>query len=66
MENFYIDESGFTGADLMNDQQRFQGASSICISDEEAFRLINEFFPRLQAPEINTNRSPGVRAIDSP
>lgn len=52
MENFCIDESGFTGPDLMNDQQRWQGASSICISDEDAARLISEFFPRLQAPEL--------------
>ena len=52
MEIFHIDESGFTGHDLLNPDQRFQGASVICISDDEAAALIREFFPRMQAPEL--------------
>lgn len=52
MECFHIDESGFTGYDLLNKEQRFQGASAIGISDDDAARLIQEFFPRLQAPEL--------------
>ena len=51
-ECFRIDESGYTGYDLLNPDQRFQGASAVAISDEEATRLINEHFPRLQAPEL--------------
>lgn len=52
MERFSIDESGYTGFDLLNRDQRFQGATAISISDEEARRLIKEHFPRLQATEV--------------
>lgn len=52
MERFSIDESGYTGFDLLNRDQRFQGATAISISDEEAKRFIEEHFPRLQAPEL--------------
>jgi hypothetical protein len=52
MECFRIDESGYTGFDLLNSDQRFQGASAIAISDEDASRLIKEYFPKLQAPEL--------------
>lgn len=52
MECFRIDESGYTGFDLLNREQRFQGATAIAISDEDAARLIKEHFPALQAPEL--------------
>jgi hypothetical protein len=52
MECFRIDESGYTGFDLLNAEQRFQGAASIAISDQDAARLISEHFPKLQAPEL--------------
>jgi len=52
MERFSIDESGYTGFDLLNSDQRFQGASAISISDEDASGLINEYFPKLQAQEL--------------
>lgn len=52
MECFRIDESGYTGFDLLNPEQRFQGATAIAISDDEAARLIREHFPKLQAPEL--------------
>jgi hypothetical protein len=52
MERFSIDESGYTGFDLLNRDQRFQGATAISISDEDAKRLIAEHFPRLQAAEL--------------
>jgi hypothetical protein len=42
--------------------QRFQGASAIAISDEDAARLIKEHFPRLQASELkyrSLSRRPG-------
>lgn len=52
MECFRVDESGYTGFDLLNPDQCFQGASAIAISDEDAARLINEHFPRLQASEL--------------
>ena len=51
MECFRIDESGYTGFDLLNAEQRFQGATAVAISDEDAARLIKEHFPKLQASE---------------
>jgi hypothetical protein len=52
MECFRIDESGYTGFDLLNAEQRFQGAAAIAITDQDAARLISEHFPKLQAPEL--------------
>lgn len=52
MECFRIDESGYSGFDLLNPDQRFQGAAAIAISDQDAARLINEHFQKLQAPEL--------------
>ena len=52
MECFRIDESGYTGFDLINRDQRFQGATAIAITDEDAARLIKEHFPKLQAEEL--------------
>lgn len=52
MECFRIDESGYTGFDLLNAEQRFQGATAIAISDDDARRLIREYFPKLQADEL--------------
>lgn len=52
MQCFRIDESGYTGFDLLNRDQPFQGAAAISIDDEDAARLIKEHFPRLQAREL--------------
>ena len=52
MECFRIDESGYTGYDLLNHDQRFQGAAAIAIEDTAAERLIKEHFPRLKAREL--------------
>ena len=52
MECFRIDESGYTGHDLLNDDQRFQGAAAIAIDNADAEQLIKEYFPRLQAVEL--------------
>lgn len=49
---FRIDESGYTGFDLLNAEQRFQGATAIAIDDDDARRLIREYFPKLQAHEL--------------
>ncbi len=43
MECFSIDESGYTGFDLLNAEQRFQGAAAIAITHEEASRLSGTF-----------------------
>jgi hypothetical protein len=52
MECFRIDESGYTGFDLLNAEQPFQGAAAIAITDGEAARLVKEHFPNLQAAEL--------------
>lgn len=52
MECFRIDESGYTGFDLLNPEQRFQGATAVAVSDDDAVRLIKEHFPKLQAAEL--------------
>jgi hypothetical protein len=52
MECFSIDESGYTGFDLLNSDQRFQGATAISITDERAAQLIKEHFPKLCASEL--------------
>jgi len=36
VERFSIDESGYTGLDLLNPEERLQGATAIAISDDEA------------------------------
>jgi hypothetical protein len=62
MECFRIDESGYTGFDLLNPEQPFQGATAVAISDEDAARLIKEHFPKLQASELkyrSLSRRPG-------
>ena len=52
MKSVYIDESGYTGTDLLNQDQPFMGASAIYISDSEAEELINKYFPRIQSKEL--------------
>jgi hypothetical protein len=52
MECFRIDESGYTGFDLLNLDQRFQGATAIAIDDDQARRLIREHLPKLKADEL--------------
>lgn len=62
MECFRIDESGYTGFDLLNSDQPFQGATAIAIKDDDAARLIREHFPHLQASELKyraLSRRPG-------
>jgi len=65
MECFRIDESGYTGFDLLNEAQPFQGAAAIGIDYAEAARLIREYFPKLQAPELKY-RSLSKRASNHP
>lgn len=52
MKTFRVDESGYTGFDLLNPEQPFQGASALAISDDDAVHLIREHFPKLQAQEL--------------
>lgn len=52
MQCFRIDESGYTGFDLLNREQRFQGASAVAIEDKDAAALIRHHFPKLKATEL--------------
>lgn len=55
MKIFSIDESGYTGHDLLNKSQQWQGASAVSINHEEASNLIKKYFPRRQALELKFN-----------
>lgn len=52
MNSVFIDESGYTGADLLNQDQPFQAASAIYLSDSDASRLIEKHFPRIKSDEL--------------
>jgi len=47
-----MDESGYTGYDLLNSDQPVQAASSLMIDEKEAQRLVDNFFPRRQGKEL--------------
>jgi len=52
MVTIHIDESGYTGVDLLNRDQPFQGASSLRIDEESAKSLVDRFFPRRKSIEL--------------
>jgi len=52
MTTVYIDESGYTGFDLLNTSQPFQGASSLRIDEKSAKSLVDEYFPKRQGLEL--------------
>ncbi|MDX7677582.1 hypothetical protein SJT37_18855 [Aeromonas caviae] len=69
MECFRIDESGYTGFDLLNLEQRFQGAAAIAITitidDHQARRLIQEHREDLSvARELPPAGSPDKQILD--
>lgn len=52
MSIFSIDESGYTGRDLLQKSQPWQGASAVKISHDDALYLIKQHFPKRKAPEL--------------
>ncbi|MFS7195555.1 hypothetical protein AB6866_04425 [Rahnella inusitata] len=52
MSIFSMDESGYTGHDLLQKSQPWQGASAVNISHDDAAYLIRQHFPKLKAPEL--------------
>lgn len=48
----FMDESGFTGSDLLNSDQPFQVLTSVWISEEEAKNLADRFFPGHRGREL--------------
>ncbi len=70
MTTIYIDESGFTGGDLYNSEQRYFVIASTAISDREARAVLRRCFPQYQGAEFKftniwrrgTHRN-GLRAL---
>lgn len=52
MLTVYVDESGFTGGDLLNADQPFMALSAVFIGDDEAKELCDKHFAGVQAPEL--------------
>ena len=52
MTMIYLDESGFTGDDLLHDQQPHFVLASSLVGDEEAEAIMRRCFPRFQGPEF--------------
>jgi hypothetical protein len=52
MTTIYIDESGFTGDDLYNPEQRYFVIASTIIGDAEAEQILRRCFPRYQGSEF--------------
>lgn len=62
MLTVYMDESGFTGEDLISPEQPIFVHVSTILSDEECAALHEEFFSRTQGPELkhkNLSKWPG-------
>ena len=66
MECFSIDESGYTGFDLLNAEQPMQGATAVAIPTEDAARLIQEFFQSCKRRNLSFTRSLGELLTGSP
>jgi len=70
MTTIYIDESGFTGDDLYNSEQRYFVIASTAIGDNEARAVLRRCFPQYQGAEFKftniwrrrTHRN-GLRAL---
>lgn len=52
MQKFSVDESGYTGHDLLQRSQPFQGACAVSVSHDDARYLIKKHFPKFKAPEL--------------
>lgn len=70
MDCFRIDESGYTGFDLLNAEQRFQGATAIAISDEDAARRVRRPAARAGTSAAGSGRGvqrkrPTLAIVDS-
>jgi len=49
---YYMDESGYTGYDLLNTDQPFQGAATFKIDEKTAEDLIKQYFPKNKSLEL--------------
>ena len=56
MNTIYFDESGYTGGDLLNKEQRTFVLASLWLSEDEARELKGRFFNRVNASELKFNK----------
>ncbi len=56
METIYLDESGYTGGDLLSGEQRTLVLASLWLSEDEASELKGRFFSKVNTPELKFNR----------
>lgn len=52
MATIYLDESGYTGPELMNEDQLFFVLASLLIDEDEAIALKRDFFSKVKAEEL--------------
>ena len=52
MIHVYMDESGYTGFDLLNKEQPFQATSAVQLSEDTAKKIIHNYFPSQNAAEL--------------
>ncbi len=52
LKTVFVDESGYTGGNLLDESQPFQSLSAVCITEDEAAELINKYFPTHQGKEL--------------
>lgn len=56
VETIFIDESGYTGPDLVNQDQPFFTVASLNVSESQADDIVNRFFSEVQADELKYKR----------
>lgn len=59
----YMDESGFTGEDLLHLEQPVFVHVSTCLSDEECAALAKDHFSGVQGDELKHKRLDSVNAV---
>lgn len=47
-----VDESGYTGRDLLSSQQPFMTLSALFIDDDDALAISERYFPRVRSEEL--------------
>ena len=56
-DSVFVDESGYTGADLLNADQTFQVVAAVRLSEERAAAIVAESLNDVQAPELKLTSS---------
>jgi Protein of unknown function (DUF3800) len=56
MSTIFMDESGYTGEDLMNSHQPFFTLATLCCTEKDCQAYKTRLFKKVQAPELKHNR----------